>query len=102
MFKYLPILFISVFIGEGVYAMQAPKTVQVSGKISDEATGQILQGASIYFPELKKGVVSNDKGIYQINVKPGNYIIEVSYIGFSLQTINISIQNNLEKDFMFD
>jgi len=102
MFKYLSILFIIVFIGEGVYAMQAPKTVQVSGKISDEATGQILQGASIYFPELKKGVVSNDKGIYQINIKPGNYIIEVSYIGFSLQTISLSIPTNLEKDFFLN
>ncbi len=102
MFRYLSILFISVFIGEGVYAMQAPKTVQVSGKISDEATGQILQGASIYFPELKKGVVSNDKGIYQINIKPGNYIIEVSYIGYSLQTITLSIPTNLEKDFFLN
>jgi len=102
MFKYLSILFISVFLAESVYAMQAPKTVQVSGKISDETTGQVLQGASIYFPELKKGVVSNDKGIYQINVKPGNYIIEISYIGFSLQTINLSIQNNLVKDFMLN
>jgi len=82
--------------------MQAPKTVQVSGKISDETTGQVLQGASIYFPELKKGVVSNDKGIYQINIKPGIYIIEVSYIGFSLQTLNLSIQTNLVKDFLLN
>ena len=102
MFKYLFILFISFFIGESVYAMQAPKTVQLSGKIIDETTGQILQGASVYFPELKKGVVSNDKGIYQINIKPGNYIVEVSYIGFSLQTITLSIPTNLVKDFMLN
>ena len=102
MFKYLFILCISVFIGEGVYAMQTPKTVQLSGKISDETTGQILQGASVYFPELKKGVVSNEKGLYQINIKPGNYIVEVSYIGFSLQTITLSIPTNLVKDFMLN
>ena len=102
MFKYLSILFISLFIGQGLSAMQTAKQAQLSGKISDETTGQVLQGASIYFPELKKGVVSNDKGIYQINVKPGNYIIEISYIGFSLQTINLSIQNNLVKDFMLN
>ena len=102
MFKYLFILFIIFFIGEGVYAMQTPKTVQLSGKISDETTGQILQGASVYFPELKKGVVSNEKGVYQINIKPGNYIVEVSYIGFSLQTITLSIPTNLVKDFMLN
>ena len=102
MFKYLTILFISVFIGEGLYAMQTAKTVQLSGKISDETTGQILQGASVYFPELKKGVVSNEKGVYQINIKPGNYIVEVSYIGYSLQTITLSIPTNLVKDFMLN
>jgi iron complex outermembrane recepter protein len=102
MFKYLSILFISLFIGQGLSAMQTAKQVQLSGKVSDETTGQVLQGASIYFPELKKGVVSNDKGIYQINIKPGNYIIEVSYIGFSLQTITLSIPTNLEKDFMLN
>ena len=102
MFKYLSILFISVFIGQGLFAMQTPKTLQLSGKISDELTGQVLQGASVYFPELKKGVVSNDKGIYQINIKPGNYIVEVSYIGFSLQTITLSIQTNLVKDFLLN
>jgi iron complex outermembrane receptor protein len=102
MFKYLSILFLSLFIGQGLSAMQTAKQVQLSGKISDETTGQVLQGASIYFPELKKGVVSNNKGIYQINVKPGNYIIEISYIGFSLQTITLSIPTNLEKDFMLN
>ena len=102
MFKYLFNLSISVFISLFAYSMQAPKTVQLTGKITDEATGQILQGASIYFPELKKGVVTNDKGIYQINIKPGNYIMEISYIGYSLQTINLTIQTNIEKDFLLN
>ena len=102
MFKYLFILCIGVLASNMSYAFQAPKTVQLSGKITDEATGQILQGASIYFPELKKGVVTNEKGIYQINIKPGNYIIEISYIGYSLQTMNVSVLTNSEKNFFLN
>lgn len=102
MFKYLFILCIGVLASNMSYAFQAPKMVQLSGKITDEATGQILQGASIYFPELKKGGVTNEKGIYQINIKPGNYIIEISYIGYSLQTMNVSVLTNSEKNFFLN
>ena len=75
------------------------KNIQLKGKVIDEATGQALQGASIYFPDLKKGTVTNDKGVYQISVAPGIYIIEVSFIGFALLTEQLNLQNDTEKNF---
>jgi iron complex outermembrane receptor protein len=72
--------------------------VVLKGKITD-AAGAILQGAAIYFPELKKGTVANEKGDYQISVTPGNYVVEVSFIGYALFTKNISLQNNTELNF---
>jgi len=103
MFKYFSISALFLFTAiHLVLANPLPDKVVLQGKIIDQLTGQILQGASIYFPELKKGVASNDKGIYQISLTPGNYIIEVSYIGYTLQTININLTNNLEKDFQLN
>ena len=103
MFKYFfKIAFLLFFTNTLVQANPLPDKVVLQGKIVDQLTGQILQGASIYFPELKKGVASNDKGIYQISLTPGNYIIEVSYIGYTLQTINVNLQNNLQKDFQLN
>jgi iron complex outermembrane receptor protein len=71
----------------------------LSGKVTDEATGQNLQGASIYFPEFKKGVIAGANGIYQIILPQGEHIVEVSFIGFSIYTKTILIKNNVVEDF---
>ena len=76
-----------------------PDTVLLQGIVSDQLTGQILQGASIYFPELKKGVTTNDQGFYQISIAPGKYLVEVSYIGYTIQTLTINVSNALKKVF---
>ncbi len=68
----------------------------ISGKVTDEATGQVLQGATIYITETKKGIVTNEKGQFLIQLAAGNYIIEVSYIGYTINTKNITVSNNLE------
>jgi len=71
----------------------------LSGKVTDEATGQNLQGASIYFPEFKKGVIAGANGIYQITLPQGEHIVEVSFIGYSIYTKTILIKNNVIEDF---
>ena len=100
MFKYLSILFL-LFVSQTftlpVFANKV--AVVLKGKITDEATGQALQGAAIYFPDLKKGTVTNAQGIYQISITPGNYIVEVSFIGYALITTSITVQADTEKNF---
>ena len=106
MFKNIFILLISFFsIHPQVIAATSKSAlplVVMQGKVTDEATGQILQGASIYFPDLKKGTVTNEKGFYQISVAPGNYIVEVSFIGYSLLTKTIAVQKNIEQNFVLN
>ena len=101
MFKCISILFFFLFttqiFGSPVFTNKA--AVILKGKITDEATGQALQGAAIYFPDLKKGTVTNAQGVYQISITPGNYIVEVSFIGYALITTNISVQADAEKNF---
>lgn len=101
MFKNILILFFLVISITPLSFANEPhdmlQNVTLKGKVTDESTGQALQGASVYFPELKKGVTSNEQGNYQINLPAGNYIIEVSYVGYSLVTINVAITTNTEK-----
>lgn len=78
---------------------QNQQRVVLSGKITEAATGKILQGVTVYFPETKKGTVTNEKGIYQIQITPGTHVVEVSYIGFSIITQNISIEKNFVQNF---
>jgi iron complex outermembrane receptor protein len=100
MFKYFSIAFLFLFsISIQVKGKPMPDKVLLQGIVSDQLTGQILQGASIYFPELKKGVTTNDQGFYQISIAPGKYLVEVSYIGYTIQTLTINVSNALKKDF---
>ena len=74
-------------------------TYILSGIVTDEASNLPLQGASIYFPEFKKGIVSGANGAYEISLPQGEHIVEVSFIGFSIYTKTILIKNNVVENF---
>ncbi len=55
----------------------------ISGKITDDKTGEALIGAIVYIPDLKSGVTTDLNGVYKIgNLPPAKFIIEVKYIGY--------------------
>jgi iron complex outermembrane recepter protein len=69
----------------------------ISGKITDEK-GEALVGASVFLPDLNKGVVSDVNGRYTIQgVSTGQVKIQVSYIGFNtiLETIDVKKGENV-------
>ena len=109
MFKQVSILLICV-MGFGAVSSsllaQTPVSKQrvqtkylLRGKVTDEATGQILPGATIYFTELKKGIITNEKGLYQIQLPAGNYVMEVSYIGYTITTKTVELKGATEINF---
>jgi len=71
------------------------------GKILNSATSEEISYANV---TLNKsiGTTSNEKGIFKFeNLKPGNYILNISFIGFESLTQKIKIEENktLELDF---
>jgi iron complex outermembrane receptor protein len=68
------------------------------GTITDEATGQKLQGATVYITELKKGIITNAQGQFQTQLNAGTYIVEVSYIGYSITTKTIHLNDTSSKN----
>lgn len=93
MFKHIYIVAFILFCSTQISIAQTKKVnFTLSGKVTDQATGQALQGATIYFPDQKKGIVTNEKGQYQITLAAGNYLVEVSYIGYTLTTKNIDLR----------
>ena len=108
MFKNLVFIlgiFGTVLSSNGVLAQEIKQNTNnkakyiLKGVVTEEATGLPLQGASVYFPDLKKGVVTNQKGQYEIQMPIGSYVAEVSYIGYSIKTRNIMIPKNAEQNF---
>lgn len=84
--------------------LYAQKNTSLSGKITDQKTGEALIGVSIYFPDLKIGDITDTAGHYQINKLPkSKLIIEINYIGYQkiVQQIDLtttSVQNFVMKE----
>ncbi|MUP45825.1 TonB-dependent receptor [Gramella sp. BOM4] len=64
----------------------------ISGTVINSETGEPVFSASVYFPELEKGTMTNDDGEFSIkNLPNGNYKLVVSVIGFSSFTREVSL-----------
>ncbi|WP_205511216.1 TonB-dependent receptor [Longitalea arenae] len=78
----------------------APVASLLTGKITDAKTGEPLPGASIYVHDLKKGTISDDKGMYRItNLNTGKYLVEITYRGYSSIIESVPVQGETQKDF---
>ena len=72
----------------------------ITGRVIDANTHEPLAGASIFFPDLKIGVVANAEGKFSLkNVPFGKVLMEVSFLGFSSILETIEIDGNVQKDF---
>lgn len=81
------------------FTVNAQLRFSFSGLIRDAKTQQPLAGASVYFSELKKGAVSNEKGEFIIsNMPSGQYLLEVSYLGYASRTESIHMEGNLRME----
>jgi len=64
----------------------------IRGKIVDE-TGEPMPGATIHVIELKRNVMANDEGIFEIGVPVGIYSIEASFMAYHPRKVsNIKIE----------
>ncbi|MEO8887026.1 MAG: TonB-dependent receptor [Mucilaginibacter sp.] len=67
----------------------------VSGKITDQQTGEALPGATINLQNSALNAVADNSGRYQINnVKPGSYVLQVTYIGYVGAQKRITVNAN--------
>lgn len=64
----------------------------VSGKITNQQTGEALSGATISLVNTSIKVIADTAGRYRIdNLKKNNYTLKVSYIGYQSITKNVAI-----------
>ncbi|GEM_PF-110145 len=74
----------------------------LSGTVTDEASGEVLPGATIQIRELATGTSSKPDGSYTISqVKPGRYTVEISLMGYK-QIKNYGIELYAGEDTKLD
>ncbi|MBN1415851.1 MAG: TonB-dependent receptor [Bacteroidales bacterium] len=58
------------------------KAAAINGLVLDGKSGKSLPGAVVVIKSLELGIVSDAKGMFKLSLKPGNYTMQVSCMGF--------------------
>lgn len=78
----------------------ASEKISISGKITDKETKEPVAGATIYFPDLKKGGTTDKNGFYKItNIPSGKFLVEIKHINYAIQVLKIEISGETKMDF---
>ncbi len=91
--KPLLILVISFLMLSSLYAQTL-----IKGKIIDAKTNEELIGAIIMVEGSGTGTTSALDGSFSFKVKPGEFNLEISFIGYSKKSIPVTISNGETKD----
>lgn len=60
----------------------------IRGAIYEEKTGEPLYGVSVLVKELSTGAITDFDGKFELQVAPGTYTIQISYISYSTIELN--------------
>ncbi len=74
------------------------KGVTISGYITEEGSGELLAGVSVYVPNLNLGTVTNDYGFFSLSLPEGEHTIFISHIGFSTKQRKLSLTTDRSID----
>jgi iron complex outermembrane recepter protein len=80
----------------------SPHTPSLSGHVMDSAAHLPIQGATIYFPQLRLGAITDREGRYSIGSLPkGVYAVEVRAMGYATIASQIHLtSSNMTLEFV--
>jgi hypothetical protein len=76
----------------------AQTTFNITGKITDETTGEELVGVTVFVEKTTHGAISDLNGNFSLSLNPGNYVLTFSYLGFENQIRQVSLKQNTKID----
>src|SRR5688572_15831257 len=96
-FCMLRLLIVTTFLWSALFA-HAQDKFTINGYIKDSGNGEELIGVNVYIPHLKAGTTTNAYGFYSLTVPKGQYEIQVSYIGYQIQTFTIDLNQDISRN----
>ncbi|MEO6978912.1 MAG: TonB-dependent receptor, partial [Mucilaginibacter sp.] len=80
--------------------VMAAAQFSVSGKITNQQTGEALPGATIALANSTEKIIADANGRYHIdNLKNGSYALTVSFIGYQSTTKKVELSANVVSNF---
>ena len=87
-----------IIIGSCVHAQELFK-----GTVKSKSSGEALPGATIYFPDLKNGTVSDVNGNFEISDLPDTKtLVQVKLLGYKTLIEHINFKETSERDFIME
>jgi hypothetical protein len=93
----LRFLFVATFLCS-VFVAHSQNKFTINGYIKDSGNGEELIGVNVYIPQLKAGTTTNAYGFYSLTVPQGQYEIQVSYIGYQVQTFTVDLNQDISRN----
>ena len=100
--KFYKILFILLFLPSSqiVFGQTSKGFGKITGEVTDKASGQPIVGVTITIPDLKTATCTDSNGTYLLKGLPkGEYLIQVTAIGYASETKVIDLGNTYSVDF---
>ena len=95
------ILLLIQFLGLSFFC--AAQNYTISGTLKDATNGERLIGVVVQVAEQKSiGTTSNEYGFYSLSLKPGEYTLVYSYLGYKTVMEHISLKANITKNIAFE
>lgn len=69
-------------------SLQAIAGGKISGKVTDEKTGDPIIGATIIVQGTGKGTATDVDGRFMVDVAAGEYVVEIKYIGYMAKNVS--------------
>jgi len=88
------LVFFSLLFSTTIFAQK----LTVYGSVKDASTGENLIGAVVLIKETNQAVAANNYGFYSISLHSGKCTIGCSYLGYSVFTKLIAIEQNTKID----
>ncbi|RIV68782.1 TonB-dependent receptor [Flagellimonas aequoris] len=70
----------------------------ISGTITDKSNGETLFGASVFLDGTTIGGVTNEYGFYSVTAPEGEYVLSISYMGYSEIRMKIHLDRDIKND----
>lgn len=85
--KWMSLLFVA---GLALQSYSQRNDYLITGKVVDQSTGLPLAGASVFCQNTTLGTISNNEGVFRLQVPNGGYDLIVSYTGFETNSMRVS------------
>ena len=95
-FYFQLILFVFVYTQSRLYCQEK---VTLSGYVSDSENNETLIGVNVIIPNLKIGTTTNDYGFYSLTIPRGDYKLQISFLGYKNQEIDLIILSDFSQNF---